>query len=845
MLYTACKVGLGAGPGFQTQSASPGLDMADRLELEELPKYHYPRRLSVKPSPQEIQRLCPPRFQLTYLSSGRAAVTRTGYAGEDYSGRTGNYIAHSLIFPPRSDIWPIDLMRWDQWRETAASEPPTLNPIAPAALKCDASSLDYPALSSFVRQGDRCQQLATMIDALLASRKTNRPLVIRDELHVLQIWLACLTKVLPRNLTRPFTFASFVNEAIANADIQCTTPDSDFEITAEKLRYDIFVFDFADRRFSEIESPKDGAGHLLASWLRDAPHNFGAFHDFASRFSFEAGSGSLLNLLNCYLLAEDEAFELPKSEGQLVLAFSFAGTALGGDADGRSVIERLVERCKQFTKKNPMARLVVAQGLQGLASDATNRGFVELAWRSCVELLHNELADGARQWKPLKSAIEQIACDKGVPAADVQAALLRPDKMAMIASSHQAAPEDMEQFLSFLAACVGKSAMPSAGNETSLRDVVSSLAKTVGLAAIVGPLLKVTARLEGARAFGEMCLELSADKSDAVRLAIGREIMETLDGDLAIEAKNVRRTLVSRGRLDLLLAELECRGVSVDANVRGFLGNLEFLHWAMPRRQRSHLGQVVATGWRNASPESRSEMADWLLNHSDLVSHLDPIVVGEIVAKLGASLRIDDNSRGASSHAKMLARICRSTGTPLPIQLALRGLLDTLHRGRFKTLSDVRAAWDPIEPRVDDQLGRVVVSESLGTLLMMCEKPQDHCWALEWARELSGEPHALRIYANVLQSKWFAAADPKPAEAFVVAAFSASSSRTLPESFGRCADDHLDAWLCSLSGKTFAALNEFVASHRKQLSVGARVEQADLTRRSLLGRLSRFLRGIF
>jgi|GEM_PF-2053718 len=849
MVYTSCKRGIGAGPGFQTQATSPGLTWEHRFELEQLQAYRYPRGLPTNPTPQDIRRYCPPNYQLTQFTDGHTAVTRSAYAGADYSGRRGNFIAHSLVLPPVSDIWPIDLSLWGEWRETVTDEPPQLNAIDPSAVRIASPSLDFASLASFIREkADRFERLAVMLDALLSSRVANRPVIIRDSVANLTGWLGCLTKLLPRNMSPCFTFASFVNSQLAGVDIQCTTPDSDLKISSEELDYRAFAFDLVDERFSNVASAKDSCGHILAGKLRDTPDWFHSFHHFSERFSFEPDSDRLQCLLTCFALADGGSSIPPQSCERIPDAIGFAGSALRQDEDGNSMISRLVERAVQIAKTAPAERLRVSEGLRKLATTASSPQFRSVAVHSSVRLIHDELLDGGANWRPLLSKLDDIAREMDFRHSELQSLLLRSDVLKQIAVAHQNAPEHMQHLLHFLAMRAERTNASSAGISQAFRDALASLIAATSHAKIVGPLLAVTAESGGQRAFCELCIELADGTSDAsICDAVGMGVANALDHAFASNASEVRQSLIKQDQLGILLLELNYRSKNVNANFGGFLDCLSSLRKSLPRRRKAELVPVVVAAWRNASRDTRDGIATWLFSHSDIVAEIDSKVAGEMIGVMAAQIPLDRFDRQASALANTVQKLCKVARCDAPVQIPLRVFLENLCRGRTRSLTEVHSAWSALGPQVDPSTGSAVVAQSLFPLLAMTRVPKEHIGVLEWACSVGGQEGVGVEYRRVLKSKEFANISPDAAGAFVVATLAVGAPSSALERLLECANQELDSWLHSLSGKSYAELNRYVRSYQKELSKdkinewSARRTRADCKRRSLLGRILRFV----
>ena len=819
MLYTSCKRGLGSGPGFQVQAASSGLSDTERYDLEQLPPFKCPRRLPTSPSENDIKIFCPANLQLTYLSDGRAAVTRTVYAGADYSGRRGNFLAHSLVFDCKSDLWPIDLALWNQWRETVTDEPPQLNAISISGLNISAKLFDFPSLQGFIREENfRSDKLAAMLDALFISRAANRPILIRDAIRSLPLWLACLTKVLPRNSTPPFTFASFVNSQLDGFDIQCTSPDSDVKISSDELQNRAYVFDFVERQFSDVTVDVFRSGEYLAFKLRDNPDWFESFHNFTRSVSLEVTSKSMYCLITCFRMISDDDFPLHEHVGRLAEILSFAGTVFGETNDGRSNVVRMIERSLEIAKKNTQCRQCVSLGLQELCRKTRAPEVIEHSCRGCVALIHDALGLGEAEWETLFDQLRSFSVTVPGSWGNIQAALLNKDVLTKLISKRHAASEHVERIIRFVAkAACGNEPSAAKRNET-IRDASIALINATSARSIIPPLLSAIADMDGAQAFCESCVDLATVlKGVECHDAIADGLVKALDSSLATDKTQIRQKFVKGAWFDLLLAELRIRGATSDASTSGFLELLTFLSRSLPRSSRSEILSIVEKTYNSFNERSRTELSSWLVQHPDLLMELNSTTVTKVIQDVASAMSLDSSDRKGADQSAAIQNLCKKTRQPVPLQLPLRSFVESVRRGKFRRLNDVWTSWSPLSQKASLPLGKQVVDQTLFSLLAMTTTPQEHRSVVTWACAVAGEDATSAAYDQVLESKSFANISPNAAGAFAVVAIAGAIPEKYSDQLALHANQRIDAWLNALPKKTHSLLPQYVRAHGKGL----------------------------
>ena len=131
--YTSCRRGQGAGSGFQIRNSSDGISTSELAEIARLGNYRAPTGAGDR---AEGGSGYPVVLRYMRLESGRWALIHSVYSGLDYSGRAGNFMAHSLLVEAGSlPRLATDYLSWGGWKtaladgEDTTELPPTLDAI--------------------------------------------------------------------------------------------------------------------------------------------------------------------------------------------------------------------------------------------------------------------------------------------------------------------------------------------------------------------------------------------------------------------------------------------------------------------------------------------------------------------------------------------------------------------------------------------------------------------------------------------------------------------------------------------------------------------------------------------
>ena len=245
--YTSCE-----GKGFRTNAVSSNLDDDTIRFLERVGVYIPPLSLPSRPTEEEIKMF---PVSLSYLLHGnRLVLSHSVYIGQDYTSRFGNYFSHSVVSDNYDEdiknLLPIQLWGSPVWvaEESASTELPPLK-------KLEAGSfITWENVLGFLATNDRLPRLSGLLTAAIEGFKTKKRIIIVDSNQNIALWIAAMTRGLPRELAKEITFATYNKNPYSLDVLICgTTSDSDFHFSTQEIDYEYFVFDFEGNRFSEIK----------------------------------------------------------------------------------------------------------------------------------------------------------------------------------------------------------------------------------------------------------------------------------------------------------------------------------------------------------------------------------------------------------------------------------------------------------------------------------------------------------------------------------------------------------------------------------------------------------------
>ncbi|KOV90040.1 GTPase-associated protein 1-related protein [Nocardia sp. NRRL S-836] len=224
--YTSCEDGTEGIQGFQVAAISDGapkplVDLAIRTSAYEA-------------GPELVARMerdTPDTFPVAfgYAPSGRSAVLfQSRYLGTDFTGRTGNYFAHALLFDDvereLGATLPIELWRSPLWVHRRSDGPglPAVTTLSPGC------AADLAATRRFLTTGGHLARLGHLLaelQAVLAGGRGRLVLVVPGAEDAMR-WLAAVCRSLPPQIAKLVSFITYTSRPEeAGVLLACTTPD--------------------------------------------------------------------------------------------------------------------------------------------------------------------------------------------------------------------------------------------------------------------------------------------------------------------------------------------------------------------------------------------------------------------------------------------------------------------------------------------------------------------------------------------------------------------------------------------------------------------------------------------
>lgn len=630
--YTSCRRGLAASAGFQIRAVTPGIPPDEQREIERAGVYRPPRTAPLTPGDEEIDRDFPRALRYYALGSGRWALTLSSYSGRDYSGRWGNFFAHTLVIeevPPAR--WPIDYYEWEGWRrrllaEEDTDEPPSALPAVDLDGIRPADSFALSELAGFLREEPgRADLLAKMGRAALAGTASSRAVVIRDSPLSALYWVACIQKLFPSEHARGLSFSTFQDDPRGAVAVNGTVEGTDFTFAEAERRFRFAMFDLVTGVHSEQESALENAADycaVAARWLAEDPGKLQAFFDSMSQFDHRSLDGEALH-------AAAKLFEIGRREGgrlrgeELAAVIGFAARHTTEAARGE-VVERLgdalvagallpepadYEAAARFLAAGaavtgqPRHRTLAFALWRRLWSDQVlARGRGVAACRSVWDTLHEELpAHGAdfAGWY-LDRATLGLATDG---AKDLSADALTLSLGLVGASLSELGREpfpDQPEAKTLIAAWLGAATDLQAATDAVLRGVPSRPADLAGA-------VRLILETAGRPRIGE-------GGTDERRRTVGRALGRRLSELGPEPAQAVRRQLDDPSTWEVLFGEWQVLSRGAEDLSRIYAGYRSAVLEALPGYGKAYLSRVAAS-LLDQMPELQRirQAADWLL----------------------------------------------------------------------------------------------------------------------------------------------------------------------------------------------------------------------------------------
>jgi hypothetical protein len=269
--YTSCKTGPSGHSGFQFCAASPGLSSEIMREVEQLTVYEPPRGLRTTADGTDADQY-PVNFVRVRSKHGNLSIiARVVYVGLDFSNRSGNYFAHSLVVEdpgaePTSPL-PVELWGSSFWKshQEATTELPVLIALPPGGPITRATASEFIAARPF--RSDCLAQVVASADQSVAGGP--QVLIIESDSAAVSFWIALVCYLLGPHLVRSLTFATYAHDPRRCPANIVGTVASAGPLRAEMHR-DFQVFDFTREVVPEA-APTSGATLLARLGVMRSP----------------------------------------------------------------------------------------------------------------------------------------------------------------------------------------------------------------------------------------------------------------------------------------------------------------------------------------------------------------------------------------------------------------------------------------------------------------------------------------------------------------------------------------------------------------------------------------------
>ena len=568
--YTSCRRGQSGNAGFQTRSLTPGIRADEQREIERRGVYRPPRNASQDPSDEEITRDFPRAFRYYTLESGRRALSRSCYTGRDYSGRWGNFFAHTLVaddgdFP--AALWPIDLYEWEGWKERLPSAedtdatPPPLAAVELADL-APAESFSLEELGEFLREEPgRRELLANMGRAVLLGRDSSRAVVIRDSPTRGLFWMACLQKLFPTTHARALSYSTYQDDPRGCANVNATTGETDFSFDDAERRFRFYMFDLTTGQHSELPQAEDDYPVLAARWLAEEPGTLAGFFAFMEHFDHRQPEPGLIAAVHLFELSAGRLSSIGGERLAAMITFASSHATSAGKIALIEILGRAASQPGAGLRAEDHSKLI-----RFLTEGARATGRPEhraLAFDAWLSLLRGPVLREGTGLDLAEAAWNELRCLPSGQATELAARLLADSVCREEGDRLRELPVAIPLFLlrAVWESLTLTGRMPpweAPEVEGLLGAVITRKGDTAALAQAVlmaiprdpEPLAAVIFRMRD-------LLRQGATETDAwhLGLAVGRAFSRTLSGAPQEAAPAVRRELESAKAWDVLIGE--------------------------------------------------------------------------------------------------------------------------------------------------------------------------------------------------------------------------------------------------------------------------------------------------
>ncbi len=661
--YTSCRRGQSGNAGFQTRALSAGIRPDEQREIERRGIYRPPRNVRPDPSPEEIARDFPRALRFYRLESGRLAITHSAYVGRDYSGRWGNFFAHTLVLlGDLPKIWPIDLYEWTGWKtglspEEDTEEAPTPLSELDLAHLAPAESFRFDELRAFLlERPERPELLARMGRAVLLGRESSRALVVRDEPLAGLYWIACVQKLFPLPHAIGLGSSTYQDDPRGSLAINATTGETDFTFDEAERRFRFYEFDLAAGNQSDLPQAADDYPARVARWMAEDVERLRRFYAFLERFDHSEIEPALRFALGLFELADDGA--AVEGGDELVGMIGFADRHARPEA--RLALLEVLGRAADLPAGLPQAEGYEPL-IRFLAAGARASGRPEhraFAFRAWCSLLRRHLLSGVGT-AAAQTTWELLAQELGAHSAELAALVLAEPAWLAPGGRLSQLPQDLRLFLlrtvgsclelarrlpvwqqkeieSLVAACIS-------GNGEAVESCHAVLA---AIPAEIEPLFAICRRLRD-------LLRSPNRDAESAGVAVGRALGRVLSGLSARQAAAVRLRLEAAKEWDFLFGEWLDRIDRAADPIAAYADYLRAVLTQLPGYQAASFARIAGSLLDQLPEEDRPDLAlAWLRGGE--VDRFPPDLARTCLAHANRSVALDPASREGEEAARLV-----------------------------------------------------------------------------------------------------------------------------------------------------------------------------------------------
>jgi hypothetical protein len=742
--YTSCRRGQSPSSGFQVRSCSPELSAAELLEIAQLGNYRLPSSSGNSADNHPVA------LRYRRLQSGRYALTHSCYSGRDYSGREGNFMAHTLV-PEQGPLplRPTDYLNWTGWKrllsqaEDTDQSPPPLPPVDLGGITAAATGNRTFAEAA----PDREAVLVNLLTALGLVRATSRRIVIRDMPDQGWRWIACLLELLPLGSALDVTVSTYQFDSIDAADINATVNGSNFAFSATQRDYEFFMFEpaaglkptFPDRDPDLLAQARRYATTIVGWYLRD-PERLRKFIAFMDSFKPCPADGSLAAGLALFQ-ASSQA-EMGTIEFRQLLDFINEYTRPGSwDRSITLLHQALASRTEgeDFENILQLVRLCIST-----AKQADRDAMAAHAFKGWLALLDLAVEDPGKYAARVDQCWSEIAGHFD-PAIGYRL-LLGEDQMELLRNHYRRQdPQSLALISRYLIGAVRASFRGPVAQHPDVCDMALAALNAANprpcLAAIFLTLNDI-----GETAVLLRYIDTHAGSDPKLQSALADSLHDLLR-PYGEKAWPLRQLLYDHGLSALLLAEFG-RIVASGNKQKQYANYCKEAAALAPKYFESVKSDLAGLYWDSLDEPQQAEQAwDWFSKRP--LPALDRTVMHQVVDRVNDRLSVDPREAAQAELARRLAETAAAHGIELrPNRPALRKLLGEMDRGADKAALLSRAS--PLIADLAESEYAVATEIVLRQMLPLTNGADEHIELVSRLHSAPFELEFVEIYASEL-----------------------------------------------------------------------------------------------